>query len=236
MAKPTNGVAVSTLAVAPDGVRVSDARVAQRVYRELLDLLVTEIAPGSKVSIDGMSRRLGVSQTPVREVLARLESEGLVVRTHLAGFRSQSMLTREQLDQIFQMRMLMEPFAAKVAASRHTSEQAAEMRRAADRVRVQASGSEPVMGREFPSADACLHDLIATAAGNPLLRDAITKLHVHVHLYRVRCDARVSVEAIAEHDAILTAIANRKPQAAARAMRSHLRASYGRLGSVLRRV
>lgn len=231
MAKPTDGVAGSTLTAPPSSAASADARVAQRVYRELLNRLVREIPPGSRVSIDGTSRQLGVSQTPVREALARLESEGLVVRTHLAGFRSQPMLTPEQLGQIFEMRVLMEPFAAKVAASRHTSELAVQMRQAADRMRTRASGTEPAMGREFHSDDACLHDLIAAAAGNPLLRDAITKLHVHVHLHRVRNDARASVEAITEHDAVVDAITNRQPEAASRAMKDHLLASYERIRS-----
>lgn len=203
-------------------------RTARWVYGELMDRLVRGIPPGSRISIDGMSRELGVSQTPVREALTWLESEGLVVRTHLAGFRSPPMLTLEQIDEVFTMRVLLEPYAAKLTASRCTDELAEELRCAVARRRAQAKKTETTRGHEFPSEDACLHDLIAERAGNAFLRDTITKLHVHVHLHRVRNNALFTADAVDEHDEIVAAIVGRQPLTASRAMRNHVRASHRR--------
>ena len=52
------------------------------IYHRLMSL---EIAPGARIPIDVLSRDLGVSQTPVREALSRLEREGLVRKEHLVG-------------------------------------------------------------------------------------------------------------------------------------------------------
>ena len=53
------------------------------IYHRLMSL---EIAPGARIPIDVLSRDLGVSQTPVREALSRLEREGLVRKEHLVGY------------------------------------------------------------------------------------------------------------------------------------------------------
>ena len=75
-----------------------------------------EIVPGSKVNIDALAKKLDVSQTPVREALSRLESDGLIVKEPLKGFRATDLLTIQELDDLFKFRLLIEPFAASEAA------------------------------------------------------------------------------------------------------------------------
>ena len=58
-----------------------------------------EILPGAKVNIDALAKKLDVSQTPVREALSRLESDGLIVKEPLKGFRATDLLTIQQLSE-----------------------------------------------------------------------------------------------------------------------------------------
>ena len=77
-----------------------------------------EIAPGQRVNIDALAVRLEVSQTPIREALARLESEGLIAKEPLKGFSATPLLSLKEFDDLFQFRLLVEPWAAEQAAKK----------------------------------------------------------------------------------------------------------------------
>jgi DNA-binding GntR family transcriptional regulator len=220
MPAPLTGVVVT-----PD-----DLRTAEGVYRELLNRLVNRtIAPGARISIDGTSRELGVSQTPIREALVRLESDRLVTRVHMSGFRAAPLLTRDEFEKLFEMRLLIEPYLTELAASRHADDQAERMASLAERMRSLGKSIGRTTYGEFASEDAWLHDLIAEAADSPPLRSALLHLHAHVHVFRLLYDTRVPLDALDEHDDVLSAIVERRPTAASGAMREHLRASRARL-------
>src|SRR5918995_1129614 len=94
------------------------------VYNAILDRITSlEIEPGGRINMDTLARELGVSPTPVREALSRLEAEGLVQKTHLVGHRAVPQLTRSQVEQLFELRLLLEPAAAALAA-RHMDAEA----------------------------------------------------------------------------------------------------------------
>jgi hypothetical protein len=84
------------------------------------------------MSIDNLVRELGVSQTPIREALSRLEALGLVVKTHLIGYSAADQMDRERLQQLYELRLLLEPFAAGRAALAMSGEAIAALE-AADR-------------------------------------------------------------------------------------------------------
>jgi DNA-binding GntR family transcriptional regulator len=210
--------------------REEDQGLADSVYRTLVDLLISkEIQPGQRMSIDAISRRLDVSQTPVRQVLMQLEKEGLLTRVHLSGYRAAPLLTWEQFDQLFQMRILLEPFAAGRAAVHHTPEQLGRMLEAEQQMSAMAIAPDRLSYADFARADARLHDLIAVASGNAFLAQAQIRLHAHVHLFRLYYDARVPQDAIGEHEQLIEAIVERDEPAAEQVMRRHLRASRARL-------
>ena len=207
-----------------------DPRTADGVYHELLNRLVNRtIAPEARISIDGTSRELGVSQTPIREALVRLESDGLVTRVHMSGFRAAPLLTRDEFDKLFEMRLLVEPYLTELAATRHEDDQAEQMAMLAERMRSLGENIGRTTYGEFASEDAWLHDLIAEAADSPPLRTSLLHLHSHIHVFRLLYDTRVPLDALDEHDDVLSAIVERRPTAASGAMREHLRASRARL-------
>jgi len=205
-------------------------RLADGVYATILNQLITQrIKPGERITVDGLSRALGVSQTPVREALTRLESDDLVSKVHLVGYRATEELTPDQTEDLFALRLLLEGEAAAQAARLRTDEQGEAMRAAVESMSRLASPAHEPAYAEFALEDADLHDIIAVSAGNEFLRDALKRLHAHVHLFRLRADTRVSPESLAEHREVIEAIVAGDAARAKRSMRQHLTNSQARL-------
>jgi DNA-binding GntR family transcriptional regulator len=217
---------------APSGV-ARKSRLADEVYDTLLGRLMSHrMPPGARVNIDALARELGVSQTPIRDALSRLEADGLLVRTHLAGYRVAPKLTREQFEQLVEFRLLVEPTAARLAAERMSPEQLAELPRLAATMTNPTQGDRHQAYAIFAQQDAAFHALIAAGSGNRIIHDSLARLHIHVHLFRLLFDARVTTEAIDEHAEVLEAIVKRDPGAAAFAMRRHLLRSADRFRQI----
>lgn len=198
-------------------------RLADEVYDTLLrQLMSSHIVPDSRVTIDALARELGVSQTPIRDALNRMEADGLVVRVPNAGYRIPPQITRERFEDMVEIRLLLEPAAARRAAERATLSQVDELRRLLDEMAALEEGPGPTTYGAFGLRDAAFHDLVAKSAGNELIREALARLHTHVHLFRLVYDTQVTNLAMGEHAEILAGIAARDPDMAAYAMRRHI--------------
>ncbi|WP_336923789.1 GntR family transcriptional regulator [Aquipuribacter sp. SD81] len=198
-------------------------RLADEVYDTLLaQLMSLRIVPGSRVTIDALARELGVSQTPIRDALNRMEAEGLVVRVHHAGYRIPPQITRSRFEEMLELRLLLEPPAARRAAERATSEQVRGMREVLVDMARLAQGEGTLAYGAFGRRDAAFHDLVALGAGNQLVREALARLHTHVHLFRLHHDTQATSLAMGEHEQVLAAVAGRDPDGAAYAMRRHI--------------
>lgn len=209
---------------AAERVRMSDV-----IYNRLQEMLLDgTIQPGERITVDVISRQLGVSQTPVRESLSRLEAEDLVVKTHLIGYSATSKLTPARFEDLFEARFLIEPYCAGLAANRHQSAAIEALAELAERMRDGYRSGELSYGA-FARRDAELHEAIIAATGNAYFSEIFGKLHCHLQLFRLLRDARVTSDALGEHDTIITAIRQRDSEAAAAAMSAHLTASRGRL-------
>src|SRR5450432_906802 len=83
------------------------------VYEVVMDMLINHtLAPGSRLNIDGLARLIGVSPTPVREALARVESEGLIIKEPRRGYTVAPLTGLDELAQIIELRLLIEPEVA----------------------------------------------------------------------------------------------------------------------------
>ena len=187
-----------------------------------------EIAPGAKITVDAMARQLGVSQTPIREALARLESEGLVNKTHLIGYSAAPQLSAKQFNDLYELRLLLEPFAAAKCAELMPDDVVGQL----EALCADMESAGPSEGldayAQFAQLDMAFHDQIAVSAGNELVVEALARLHTHVHLFRLLFHSRVTTTAIEEHGQMLAAIKARDSAAAAAAMREHLERSRDR--------
>jgi DNA-binding GntR family transcriptional regulator len=204
--------------------------LADDVYEAVKALVMDHvIAPGARVSIDGLARQLGVSQTPIREALARLESDGLVVKEPLRGYSATPLLTRSEVDDLFQFRLLVEPWAAG---------RAAELANRDDHARITgeiASCPEAPPGDEYEAYkalaahDSRFHGLLAGVAGNRQLRLALGRTHCHLHIFRLYSAGGGGSQTLAEHRRIAAAVTRGSASAAGRAMRDHLESARDRL-------
>ncbi len=209
------------------------------VYDAVLGLLMDQvIEPGARVNIDAVARDLDVSPTPVREALTRLESEGLVAKRALKGYVAAPLLDTAGLRDLYDMRELLEPEAAR-RASQHLGDDAeAEL---ADSVAQMRAASAPDEDehfrnyRRFIDEDLHFHHLIAEQAQSPLLSEAIVRLRAHMHLYRLNFRHDYEDDTVGEHESILEALRRRDPEVASAAMRTHIERSFARLGSALAR-
>src|SRR4051812_4163860 len=117
------------------GVSAAGERLAQRysltsdVYDVVMDMLMNHtLAPGSPLNIEGLARVLGVSPTPVREALARIESEGLVAREPRRGYTVAPLIGLQELRDLTDLRLLIEPATAEAAAIHASPGQASKLR------------------------------------------------------------------------------------------------------------
>jgi DNA-binding GntR family transcriptional regulator len=218
-----------------DDVPVLTRRVlADDVFGVLVAMVMDHVVePGARMSIDGLAARLGVSPTPVREALARLEALGLARKEPLRGYRATPLLTRSELEDLFEFRLLIEPWAAGRAATNVASGTAD--RGALGRLLVDADQA-PAEGyaryRALTEHDRRFHETLLALAGNDHVRDAFARTHCHLHIFRLYYVQQIGTSALAEHTVIADAVLAGDAAAAKRAMRAHLVASRDRLRPV----
>ncbi|WP_027344739.1 GntR family transcriptional regulator [Hamadaea tsunoensis] len=203
--------------------------LVEDVYERVKALVMEHtLAPGERVNIDALARELEVSATPVREAMARLESDGLVRKRPLAGYTVSPLLSRQEFTDMFDMRVVLEGAAARWAATRASAEARAAISAEAETVAPLDSSDGRRSHAAFTAVDARFHDLIADTAANPLLRDSIHRLHAHLHIHRLYFPYAQTGTTGEEHRRISAAIAAGDPDGAEAAMRAHLDAARSR--------
>jgi DNA-binding GntR family transcriptional regulator len=211
--------------------------LVEKSHEHLLSMLLSmEIAPGARIPIDSIARTLGISQTPVREALSRLEAEGLVLKMPNVGYRASAQMTRQEINDLFVLRLLLEPYAAAQAAKSMNDEQlrlVAEIGK--EMHHIQDAGAGLAYAR-FADADATLHRLVAVGSGNQLIADTIDRLHVHLHIFRFLYNTNAPQEAAAEHSRLIEALLSHDGKGAEAAMRHHLERSHVRMDDALSRM
>lgn len=210
--------------------------LAEGAYEALRELILDQaLEPGAHVNIDALAPELGVSQTPIREALARLEVEGLVVKQQPRNrFLVAPALDGRSFEQLYEVRLLLEPHAAALTAAARGAQDVRLLQRSVRSMRVAERGRTYREYRDFSNHDAQFHEVIASRSGNPMLRDAIVRLHSHQQLARLYRGHGVDAEGgIPEHEAVLAAIEAGDGRAANTAMRRHLEGSRRRLRAFL---
>lgn len=203
--------------------------LADETYAILTSRLMEHrIPPGARINIDQLARDLGVSQTPIREALARLESDRLVTKEPLRGYRATSLLTLKELQDLYQFRMVIEPWAAGMVAATADKTGLAALERELGTCPSAPTNTSYDDIRQMSDHDARFHTLILQLTGNDEMVKAFTATHCHLHQFRLHYSAKSGSTALQEHSAVVAAIASGDSKAAEESMRSHLEHSRQR--------
>jgi DNA-binding GntR family transcriptional regulator len=190
---------------------------ADATYTELRKLILEGQFQGNTVlNQEQLAGMLGVSTTPLREALRRLEAESLV-ETRAKGQVIVTEVDPARLPHIYRVREELDCLAARLAASAATPEDIKRMR-AASQVKLPKSASH----LDAWAANAAFHRTIHAAAHNPVLIEAQERIYQQYDRYNATFTQYVLDEtARAEHAAMVAAIESGDPDEAAALMRAH---------------
>jgi DNA-binding GntR family transcriptional regulator len=214
--------------------------LSDSVYEAVKERIMNlTIPPDFRINMDELARELRVSNTPLREALSRLETEGLVTRKQLHGYRTTGLLGERELRELYSVRLLLEPAVAREAAL-HADPHALEASLGKALRQMMELAHLPKLDRgyhtyrAFAEEDARFHQAIASASGNQLMASMLAALHAHAHAYRLYFRAGMAPETVKEHLQILDALHDQDPDVAASSMQSHLEASRDRFLSIVK--
>lgn len=211
-----------------------------RVYRELRQHIVSgQLPPGARIAERVVADRLGLSRTPVRSALHRLQQEGFV--DSYGRGRDQRLvvtpLTQEDGREIMLIVGHLEGLAARTAAQLGNARRSQVVRRLRELNRAMAAESRlPVTGGRFFDLDQAFHNGYVEDVIGPRLRALHTAIKPQVERYSrlyVRTLQDELATSVREHEAIIRAIAAGDPTAAQRAVETNWRNAADRLTRVI---
>lgn len=203
-----------------------DDHSAASVYAQIrARVLHHEIPPNTRINIDGLARELQVSPTPVREALKQLQGDNLVLQTPGRGYSTTPVLELDELRDLFEFRLLIEPWAARIAAQDRLSNPGHELAAQVQALKKVMSDAQDAR-YEIMNHDINFHDTILRSSKNEVLRGAFAQTHCHLHAFRLNTSDFTGERTISEHIAVLEAIQERDPAAAEAAMRNHLTTAF----------
>ena len=201
---------------------IESPNLRDRVYEILKKSIISqEIPPGEKIDEEAIAKQLGVSRTPIRETLCRLENEGIVkIVPRRGAFVAKH--SREKITELLMVREVLEGFAARLAVD-HITEQTIDQMRSLFKDYSESNIRD--RSKDYTQADLEFHNLIIKASKNSLLISFMNTLNDHIQMLRLQT---FSLEgrpehSMAEHVHIIEAIEKKDPSSAESLMREHIR-------------
>jgi DNA-binding GntR family transcriptional regulator len=180
---------------------------------------------GARLEQNRIASELGLSPTPVREAFRELLARGLLVQRAHHSVRVAEIKT-DELRHLYGVRSLLEAEATRLATAAIDHATVAELRRL---YREMVTGLDAGDDARVQEADARFHALLYGASGNPYLAELIAQLWSSFPRYLLWLVPGRTDRSIAEHAAILEAVAARSPERAADAVRHHLQQALAAL-------
>ena len=184
-------------------------------------ILKGELKPGERLMEIQLANKLGVSRTPVREAIRKLELEGLVLMIPRKGAEVAE-ITRQDMEDVLEVRTALEELAVKDACDHITDAQLSELKKASNEfTKALLEGKDLVTCAD---ADMHFHDVILSATNNRRLIQMLNNLSEQMYRYRMEYlkDERTHKTLIEEHDAIRRALKKHDKVKAGAAIRVHI--------------
>ena len=170
-------------------------------------ILKGELRPGERLMEIQLANKLGVSRTPVREAIRKLEKEGLVLMRPRRGAEV-SQITEKSLRDVLEVRRSLERLAVRLACERISSEEIEELKEITAKF-------ETLLGKVDVTAiaevDVAFHDVIYFATDNRRLIQLLSDLHEQMYRYRVEYLKKLEYHAqlLSEHRELIAALEKR---------------------------
>ena len=192
------------------------------IYQKLLAAIENgDLRPGDRLLETDLAQRFGVSRTPIREAIRRLETDGLVAHKPRVGAMIR-VLAQQEIVELYEMRIVLEATAAQMAA-KHASKAEIHTLKTLNAQMMQVARDPykvAMLNRKF-------HGCILSAARNRFLAQSHNSLsHALVLLGKTTLESSERVkDVVSQHDAIVEALKSVQPETAAKLMRTHMEAS-----------
>lgn len=167
-----------------------------------------------------LANKLGVSRTPIREAIRKLELEGLVLMIPRKGAEVAE-ITEKSLKDVLEIRRALEDLAVRLACEKITKEELKELKKAGDEFK-KVLRSQDIT--EVAEADVRFHDVIYMATDNPKLIQLLNNFREQMYRFRVEYLKKDEVrpQLLAEHDEIIKYITEGNKEEASRVVTRHI--------------
>ena len=183
-------------------------------------ILIGELKPGERLMEIHLANRLGVSRTPIREAIRKLELEGLVTMIPRRGAEV-SQITVKSLKDVLEVRKALDALAIELACERITEEEIEALEKACTKFEEATRTKD---ARIMAQADVDLHHIIVKASRNEKLDQMVNNLAEQMYRYRFEHikDVASHQRLIEEHKEILESLRSKNNQHAAEAVKLHI--------------
>ena len=183
-------------------------------------ILKGELEPGERLMEIQLAERLGVSRTPIREAIRKLELEGLVLMIPRRGAEV-AKISEKNLRDVLEVRRSLEELAIDLACQRIQEEELETLREAQKEFAAAVAAGDAM---EIAQTDEKFHEIIYSGTGNQKLMQILSNLREQMYRYRLEYikDANKRQILLVEHEQILKALSLRHVQEARLAVREHI--------------
>lgn len=191
------------------------------VFNTLRQAILTgELKPGERLMEIHLANKLGVSRTPIREAIRKLELEGLVTMIPRRGAEV-AQITEKSMNDVLEVRRAMDALCVELACDRITLEELQELKKACDNFEAAVKTKDV---KQIAQADVALHDIIVQATGNQRLIQLVNNLSEQMYRYRFEYikDFSQHDRLVEEHKVIYQAIVKKDKETASNMAKVHI--------------
>lgn len=191
------------------------------VFNTLRQAILTgEMKPGERLMEIHLANKLGVSRTPIREAIRKLELEGLVIMIPRRGAEV-AQITWKNLKDVLEVRRALDVLAIELACERMTQDEIVSLYQACEKFKEATKTQD---ARIIAEADVALHDIIVASSRNDRLVQLVNNLAEQMYRYRFEYikDASQHERLVQEHNDMYQSILRKDKESAARAVKKHI--------------